>query len=325
MVRKSAETAQEPLNPGTPTAGELEKINAQAYGELTAEDVYTFTLVLCDNEVDRDLERFSVPALEKLAGMFTGRSGIFDHSMSGRDQVARIYECFTVRDPARTTRAGEPYTALKARAYTLRGSALAREIEAGIKREVSVGCAVARSVCSVCGADLRSAPCSHERGSVYDGVLCCAVLEDPTDAYEWSFVAVPAQPAAGVAKSFDISEGEEMEEMTEILKSARGDVTVSGDQARALAKRVAGMESLARDGELYRRNLCAEIGSLCAAISPQSDLEKLEVILRKMTADELGELRKIFAARVDHMHPPAPQIAGRGAAESRTDNSEFRM
>ena len=46
MVRKSAETAQEPLNPGTPTAGELEKINAQAYGELTAEDVYTFTLVL---------------------------------------------------------------------------------------------------------------------------------------------------------------------------------------------------------------------------------------------------------------------------------------
>ena len=116
MVRKSAETAQEPLNPGTPTAGELEKINAQAYGELTAEDVYTFTLVLCDNEVDRDLERFSVPALEKLAGMFTGRSGIFDHSMSGRDQVARIYECFTGREPARTTRGGGPYTALKARA-----------------------------------------------------------------------------------------------------------------------------------------------------------------------------------------------------------------
>ncbi len=312
--------------PGIPTPAELEQINAQAYGELTEQDVYTFTVVLCDNEVDRDLERFSIPALETLAGMFIGKSGIFDHSMSGRDQVARIYDCYVQADPGRTTRAGEMYTALKARAYTLRGSALAREIEAGIKREVSVGCAVARSVCSVCGADLRRGPCGHTRGNLYDGVLCCAVLDDPTDAYEWSFVAVPAQPAAGVSKSFEGLEADKMEDITEILKSSRGEVTVSGDQAQALLKRMDSLEALARDGELYRKSLCAEIGNLCTAVSPQMDPEKLEQILKKMTADELGELRKAFAARADALHPPAMQIAGDPpGAGRRTDNSEFRM
>ncbi len=29
-------------------------------------------------------------------------------------------------------------------------------------------------------------------GKTYDGRLCCTVLDDPYDAYEWSFVAVPA-------------------------------------------------------------------------------------------------------------------------------------
>ena len=38
---------------------ELERINQFAKTPLTAEQVYTFTLRLCDNEVDRDLERFA--------------------------------------------------------------------------------------------------------------------------------------------------------------------------------------------------------------------------------------------------------------------------
>jgi hypothetical protein len=63
-----------------------------------------------------------------------------------------------------------------------------------------VGCAVRRSVCSVCGAesgDLRAHP-----GREYGGKLCFAELREPTDAYEWSFVAVPAQRDAGVVKKF---------------------------------------------------------------------------------------------------------------------------
>ena len=72
---------------GAPTPQELELINSYTVKPLKAEEVYTFGIVLCDNEIDRDFERFDIPALEKLAGLFVGKTGIFDHSMSGRDQT----------------------------------------------------------------------------------------------------------------------------------------------------------------------------------------------------------------------------------------------
>ena len=52
--------------------------------------------------------------------------------------------------------------------------------------------------------DLRGEPygtCAHRKGAVYDGETCLAVLSEPLDAYEFSFVAVPAQRAAGVTKA----------------------------------------------------------------------------------------------------------------------------
>ena len=74
---------------------------------------------------------------------------------------------------------------------------LIAEIEGGIKKEVSVGCAVKRAVCSICGAE-RGQSCGHKPGEVYDGAQCFFQLEEAVDAYEFSFVAVPAQPRAGV-------------------------------------------------------------------------------------------------------------------------------
>ena len=48
------------------TQEELDRINRFAKTPLTAEEVYTFTVRLCDNEVDRDFERFDTDALEGL-------------------------------------------------------------------------------------------------------------------------------------------------------------------------------------------------------------------------------------------------------------------
>ena len=183
---------------------ELERINQFAKTPLTAEQVYTFTLRLCDNEVDRDLERFAPEALEELGRLFVGKSGVFDHQWSAQGQTARIYRTEVVEEPAVTTAAGDRYRWLKGWAYLLRtekNADLIAEIEGGIKKEVSVGCAVAGSYCSVCGADRRENPCGHQPGKKYGGVLCYTLLDNPTDAYEWSFVAGPAQPAAGVTKS----------------------------------------------------------------------------------------------------------------------------
>ena len=180
---------------GTPTPEQLEKINRQSRAALTAEQVYCFSVRLCDDRPDRDNERFDTDALPRLAELFIGKTGICDHSWSAKDQVARIFD-------ARTEPEGEA-TILRAWAYMLRGEhtdPIIANIEAGIHREVSVGCAMARTRCSVCGADYGS--CEHRKGEVYGGQTCCCVLSEPVDAYEFSFVAVPAQPAAGVMKGF---------------------------------------------------------------------------------------------------------------------------
>ena len=54
---------------------ELKEINRFTRRELSEEDVYIFSVVLCDNEIDRDYERFSDEALETLSKLFVGVTG----------------------------------------------------------------------------------------------------------------------------------------------------------------------------------------------------------------------------------------------------------
>ncbi len=197
---------------GKITAEELELINALSRRSLSEDEIYTFPVTLCDNETDRDYERFSVAALEGLSEMFVGKTGIFDHNPSGRNQTARIYKTELLRDEGRRTRSGEVYTYIKGYAYMMNTSTnadLIEEIEGGIKKEVSVCCSVKRRVCSICGKD-QSSGCSHIKGEYYAGSLCEIILDEAADAYEWSFVAVPAQPNAGITKSFKENGREEM-------------------------------------------------------------------------------------------------------------------
>ena len=192
------------------TKEELDQINRFSKAELTADQVYTFSVRLCDNEVDRDFERFGTEDLERLGELFLGKSGIFDHQWSAKGQTARIYRTEVVREPGTVTAAGDEYRWLKGWAYLMRtekNQELITEIEGGIKKEVSVGCSMGRSVCSVCGAE--NGACGHAKGQMYGGKLCFMELKDPKDAYEWSFVAVPAQPRAGVVKRFG-TEGPEL-------------------------------------------------------------------------------------------------------------------
>jgi len=174
---------------------DMEKINRLALVELAAEDVFTFDVIACDNQVDRDGERFSDAALDKLAKLFVGKTVIFDHQWSAGNQTARIYDA-TVTEKASGLRQ------LRVSVYMLANdstAALREAICGGILREVSVGCAVSKATCSVCGADYCT--CGHRKGESYNGDVCVVVLDEPTDAYELSFVAVPAQRGAGVTKA----------------------------------------------------------------------------------------------------------------------------
>lgn len=202
------------------TPSDLDAINALAKAQLTEDQIYTFAVRLCDNEVDRDYERFPRDSLVELAGLFVGKSGIFDHQWSAQGQTARLYKTEVVEEQGQTTGAGDTACWLKGYAYMVRTEGnrdLIAEIEGGIKKEISVGCAVNRSTCSICGSVAGS--CGHRRGQIYDGHLCFFNLEEPADAYEWSFVAVPAQRKAGVVKALRQPEESEQAQFIQQAKA----------------------------------------------------------------------------------------------------------
>lgn len=201
MTRKAARLSAREV-----TEADLKAINKLTLEPLKAEDVFTFKLALCDNEVDRDYERFSTKALAVLGKLFVGKTGIKDHRWSADNQVARIYATEVVQS-GKTTTAGEPYTQLVAYCYMVKTASnadLIAEIKGGIKKEVSVGCAMGRTTCTICGKGYGM--CGHRKGQSYQQAdarkeVCTAILDDPLDAYEFSFVAVPAQRNAGASKN----------------------------------------------------------------------------------------------------------------------------
>ena len=55
---------------------DMAAINAIALEPLDKGDVYTFEVVACDNDIDRDFERFDEKALGQLAKLFVGKTVI---------------------------------------------------------------------------------------------------------------------------------------------------------------------------------------------------------------------------------------------------------
>ena len=277
--------ATEVISSGVPTAVQMESINAQTKAQLTAEQIYVFSLRLCDDQVDRDQERFDTAALPILAKLFVGKTGIVDHRWSAENQVARIFETQVVRE--------QGVSFIKAWAYIRRGGSndeIIADIEAGIKKEVSVGCAMGRAVCSICGGEYGS--CGHLKGEYYDGQHCCAILQEPVDAYEFSFVAVPAQREAGVLKAMN-GRGRMLKELAEEF----------GAQAeyRSLFKE-------AQLGRQYRKELEADVVRLCKILDLGADYEVLHNIMKTAAAEDLMKLRGALEAKTAEFLPVVTQL-----------------
>lgn len=286
----------------TPCAADeadLALINRLTRTPLTAEQVYTFAVRLCDNEVDRDFERFDEKSLSALGDLFVGKTGIFDHQWSAEGQTARIYKTELVRESGRATAAGDGYCWLKGWAYLLRGEKnadLMAEIDGGIKKEVSVGCAVRRSVCSVCGADAGT--CEHIKGREYGGKLCYTELREPSDAYEWSFVAVPAQRDAGVVKKY--------------TGTGRG-----GEDLNLLRYQ-------AQLGQNYLKSLRREVVRLAMLCDGGLDGETFRHVADRLEESELLALQKGYQTRVRELYPMTPQLRRRDG-EPAENSGAFRV
>jgi hypothetical protein len=235
--------------------------------------------------MDRDYERFDTAALGTLAKLFIGKTGVVDHKWSADKQIARIFETQVVQE--------EGISYIKAWAYIRRGGSndeIIADIEAGIKKEVSVGCAMGRAVCSICGSDYGV--CGHQKGESYDGQICCAILKEPMDAYEFSFVAVPAQREAGVLKGY----GRKAACLKELA-----DEGGAQEEYRQIYK-------LAQLGRKYEKQLQDDVVRLCLGIGLGVEEPVLRTLAQKAGAEELLRLKEALEQRMAEMMPMQSQL-----------------
>lgn len=289
----------------------MELINSYSRKTLTSDQVYIFTVTLCDNEIDRDFEKFSTASLSALKELFVGKTGISDHSMRSKDQAARVFYCFTEESADRKTSDGENYTALKARAYMVRtknNEALIAEIDGGIKKEVSVGCAMAKCTCSICGKDMKRFSCEHIKGKIYDGKQCYGILDNPTDAYEWSFVAVPAQRNAGVTKSFTKKEDTSMKNGVDVIKAMTGDTLITKAQASEICAYISELEALAAQARVYKSHLIEDISRFSMIIMPKVNISQLTKSCEYMDVSQLKTFRDELEIQAGELLPIGTQL-----------------
>lgn len=311
-----------------PTGDDLAKINQFSCRELTADEIYVFKVDLCNNDIDRDFECFSVSALNTLADEFIGKTGIRDHKMSAENQMARVFDTEVIKIDGRKTKHGSDFYTLRAKAYMLKTSEnenIISEIDAGIKKEVSVSCSAGSGICSVCGKDRRKGNCGHINGKNYDGKLCYTTLDDITDAYEFSFVAVPAQKEAGVVKAFGIEKGEiDLENIRKQLDFDGESIVLSKQQAMAITSFIDETQENAQLGTQYKQSLVKNLISLCEKVVPEMDLKTFEGVASIMTAKELVSFKNAFEKNIASKSKPSPQLA-RAEGAKKSSNDEFMI
>lgn len=224
------------------TDDELKKINKFTLAPLKADEVFTFKLILGDNGLDdRNYEPFNLNALKDLKKLYVGKTMIKDHKRTADNQIARIYDTELQQDSSKLTGAGEIFTKLIAKCYmvkTEKNADLIAEIKAGIKKEVSTSCRPKHAYCSICGVDNMKDYCIHYWGKEYetqDGKkICYFTLDGAKEAYEVSFVAVPAQPRAGTTKNYG---GKEIKKETDKNEEAEINLKIKNLASFVFGKR----------------------------------------------------------------------------------------
>ena len=308
------------------TDEEMALINGYTRRELTRDEVYVFSVVLCDNDVDRDGERFTVESLFALEKLFVGKTGIFDHNPSAKNQTARIFSCAVEALEGKKTQTGDDYFRLKARAYlpvSENNKDVILALDSGIVKEVSVGCAVSEVICSICGEHIDT--CPHRRGEVYNSKLCCGELTDPYDAYEWSFVAVPAQKLAGVTKSaYTKGKENDMNKILSMIESKKS-FTLSDSDCSKLSAYIGSLQQSAKDGVFYRDSLTGEVVRLSAVVQPDISRETMESIAKTMTVAQLKEFKTAFEKKKNESVVPVPQLYNEKNKSETVSNGQFKI
>ena len=166
---------------GTPE--DINKINNLIRNKVNPEDVYIFSVTLCNNDVDKDYEKFSREMLDDLADMFIGKT-------TG-DSKAKIFDTWVEKINEKETVDGKRFYQLKAKAYILKtedNMPLITDIMSGIKKEVSISCSVKTRICSICNSNSEKGICNHIPGNKYENEIAYRILSNVNEVYEFDFI-----------------------------------------------------------------------------------------------------------------------------------------
>lgn len=133
------------------TKEEKEYIERYINKKFDQNDFFIFNIKLCDNEVDEDLECFSVSSLEKLALFYKGKLGILN--LIDESQYPRIFNCKIKKFSNKKTKIGNNYIELIAKAYisiNKETENIIYNIKNNLLKEISVGCLIKKTICPIC-------------------------------------------------------------------------------------------------------------------------------------------------------------------------------
>lgn len=296
-------------------ASAIDKINEHTITPLEADDVFTFDVILCDNEVDRVGDKMTDEFLQSFAEKSKSLIGLKNHDWNSENAMNRLYDVEIVETEEKTS-LGENRKYVLGHAYTLKSNPDVERINAGLLAGVSVSFSSEGDTCSICGGktekgvdDIAVCEHGHVAGRSYDGQLCFNRLCNCSDVYEWSLVPVPCQRGACIKnknlggmtlmkkakflasklfakKSFD---EEVKNELTEIIETPE-ETEISEEDVNALLEENAKLKSEldAVKKELEEIKAKAAEDKACGAV--RKAVEELDPLTEQVTEDIIDKI-----------------------------------
>lgn len=212
----------------------MTKINRNSLEELKQEDVYIRSMYLCNNLVDSYFSRFTDDALREIVSLIPGESVMKGHDASGLP-IARFFDSKLTQKPDSN---GELW--VRAWFYWLKNTDgaedLARNIDGGVYKEVSICWRYDKATCNICGNQMWGMDCPHIPGETYDGELCYYEMSDIKEVLEGSLVFKGGQ--VGTSLAGERSKYDLVEPSVKIKKEQKG-----SDNQMDLEKRIKELEA----------------------------------------------------------------------------------
>ncbi len=295
------------------TDDRLAAIRRLALEDLRPEDLYVRWAVVCNDQLDRDHERFSPDVLQGFARTLPGKALLVGHQHQSAPE-GRFFEAWLEQ-------AGDA-TNLLAGFYivkTQQNEHLRRQIDGGVYKYVSVGFTCEDLLCDLCGKSIRGPECPHIPGRSYDGKTCTATWHGSAEAAEGSIVYLGSQRGAEIVKAAgarpttdDPPGGEGRDALTRLkvkVAELEGLLELTERTLEQKERHIDTLEEQAQEGCILRQDLVGEIERLAGLVGEEEGTKALLDQCPDLPLHHLKSLRTRLDQKWDTLCPPRVAVA----------------